>query len=106
MPRPIDFHALQALFPPLPVLLAHGWEPVARGTEVARGPCPWHRSTNTHSRSLSVGHRMAYCHKCRRHGDAVALHALFTGKGMYEAAIDLCRIHGVDPPYIAHSYPL
>lgn len=97
---PLDLVALRAQATPLRVLALHGWSPTRVEMASTRGPCPIHRSTSPRSRSLSVGMRLAHCHVCRWSGDGLAIHSEITGLALLDAAYDLCRCLGLEPPVL------
>lgn len=97
--RPIDLVALRAIHP-IRVLTLHGWHPTLHQGEYYRGPCIWRECACKHVRIMRVGPQLAKCYRCQRWGDAVSLHATFTGKPVYEAALDLCDRLRMEVPYI------
>ncbi len=98
----IDFDKLRAEITMEQVLDLINFEPSSRSGSQWRGPCPVHRSTSTHSRSLSVNlsTRRYYCHKCRSKGNQIELWAELKQLPIYDAAIDLCLALGRDVPWI------
>ena len=99
-PRPVDFRVLREMIGPRDVLRLIAWRPVWERGELARGPCPIHRSSSTQSRSLTVSIEVVYCHKCHWSGDAVAIWAKLKGLPMLDAAHDLCRELRITPPFL------
>lgn len=78
------------------------WSPLScRGSE-ERGQCPVHCSTNPRSRSFSVDRRgnRFQCFSCGAKGNQLDLFAQVRKLELYEAAVELCRLVGIDVPYI------
>lgn len=96
--KPVDFRALRILIPPYRALRLLGWQGRWEPAGQYRGPCPIHGSSRPGSRSFTVGERVAYCHKCKWKGDAVALWAAIHSLTMIDAAYDLCERSGVAVP--------
>jgi DNA primase len=96
----LDFAALRRQIAIGQVLDLIGWEPVSKYGVQLRGPCPIHKSQNPKSRSLSVNlEKHAFrCFRCSAKGNALDLWTAVTGARLYDAALDLCRGLGIEPP--------
>lgn len=101
--KPIDFARLRGLIKPGDALRLVDWQEVWRRGELARGPCPIHRS-RPESRSLAITDRVCYCHKCHFSGDAVAIWTRLTGLDVLSAAYDLCERLNIRPPLLGSSF--
>lgn len=68
------------------------------------GPCPLHPANTLPSRCFSVNLKTSrfYCHECGQHGNPLELWAAATNQPLYDAALDLCRQLGKQPPWITH----
>lgn len=104
-PRPqslggVDFAQVRALAPMSRVLELLHWSPVAEQGGQLRGPCPVHASSSPHSRSFSVNveKHTFQCFKCGCRGNQLDLFASATRLPLYEAAVELCRKLGAEPP--------
>jgi len=82
------------------VLVLLDWTPVAAAGAQQRGPCLIHGSASPQSRSLSVNlaKNTFQCFGCGQKGNQLDLFALATGLPIYQAAIELCRRSGIEPP--------
>lgn len=101
--KPIDFPRLRGLIKPSDALRLVDWQEVWRRGELARGPCPVHKS-RPGSRSLAITDRVAYCHKCHFSGDAVAIWSKLTDQDVLSAAYDLCRRLNIRIPLLGHPF--
>jgi putative transposase len=65
-----------------------------------RGACPLHGSTRGTSRCFSANQEKNafHCFKCGQSGNALELWAKATQQTPYDAALDLCRRLGIEPP--------
>lgn len=87
----IDYAELRREVSIAAVLELIGWMPVSRKGDQVRGPCPIHRSENTHSRSFSVNlKKNAFqCFGCGKKGNQLDLYMFVTSQTLYQAAKDL-----------------
>lgn len=97
----IDFAALKELVSVRRALELLWWRPVRRAGGQLRGPCPVHGSKRPGADTFAAAEREWYCHKCKRGGSVIDLWAGVRSLPLYEAALDLCRAAGVDPPLLA-----
>lgn len=98
----VDFNRLRAEIPMKQVLDLLQFVPVARKGDQWYGRCPLHDSTSTRSRAFSVNLETGryYCHRCHSHGNQLELWSAFTKRPLYDAVIDLCRVLGLEVPWI------
>ena len=96
----IDFEQLRREASMEQVLALVGYKPSTTCGAQWRGPCPIHKSSSPRSRSFSVNlERNAFqCFGCSAKGNQLDLAAALFGLSVYEAAIELCRQLGLEPP--------
>ena len=70
-----------------------GFVPRETSGDQVRGPCPLHHSASPSGRSFSANMRLHIyrCFKCGSSGNHLDLYAAATGRGVFEAAIELCE---------------
>jgi DNA primase len=70
-----------------------GFVPRETSGDQVRGPCPVHHSASPSGRSFSANLRshVYRCFKCGSSGNHLDLYAAATGRGLFEAAIELCE---------------
>lgn len=98
--RPLDYKLIRQAVTPRQVLEQLGWRPVTICGSRSRGPCPIHVSSGTGSRILSCTSTVAYCHRCKWTGDAVAIWARLKGLPTLEAAYEVCSVFGIPTPFL------
>jgi DNA primase len=98
----VDFNAVQLLMPMATVLELAGIATQSASGEQVHGPCPVHKSRSRRSRSFSanLAKGVCKCHKCGFAGNQIQLWAKIKELSAYEAALDLCRLAGVQVPWI------
>lgn len=96
----IDFELVRREASIEQVLELVGYKPLTVSGPQWRGPCPIHKSSSPRSRSFSVNlERNAFqCFGCSAKGNQLDLAAALFGLSVYEAAIELCRQLGLEPP--------
>ena len=98
----VDFNAVQSLVPMAKVLELIGFAAHPASGDQRHGACPVHKSRSRRSGSFSVNlaKGVCKCHKCGFAGNQIQLWAKMKGLTAYEAALDLCRLAGVQVPWI------
>jgi hypothetical protein len=96
----VDFKAVRVMVPLLHVLSFLSWRPSWSRGKCMRGWCPIHSSEAHSSRIFAVEGDSWYCHKCRRGGDAIDLYASCKGLSLWRAAVELCELSGLKPPFL------
>jgi DNA primase len=96
----VDFTVVKKLVSIYNVLDLIGWKPLTKIGDQWRGACPVHRSQSSRSRSFAVCKTGFFCHGCKANGDQIALYAMFKGLTFPSAAVELCREHGFEIPYL------
>jgi DNA primase len=78
------------------------FEPRVQREDQWRGPCPVHGSRNPQSRSFSVNVRLGryQCFVCGSSGNALELWSAVRGVKLYAAAVELCRLLGMEVPWV------
>lgn len=101
----IDYHALRQQITMREVLDLIGFQPTSRRGVQLRGACPTPGCPSTSHRSFSIHlDRQVYqCFGCHRRGNTLDLWAAARGLSLHHAALDLCRILNVDPPWLPAS---
>jgi DNA primase len=79
-----------------------GFVPRESSGDQVRGPCPVHHSSSPSGRSFSVNLRLHIyrCFKCGSSGNHLDLYAATTGRGLFEATIELCERLNREIPWI------
>lgn len=100
----IDYHRLRQQITMSQVLDLIGFQPTWQRGSQLRGPCPipgCPPSSRNFSAHLS---RQVYrCFACRSQGNALDLWAAVRDLSLHQAALDLCRIVQLDPPWLPNS---
>ena len=88
----IRFAEVRARVTMAEVLGLVGFVPCETSGDQVRGPCPVHHSASPSGRSFSANLRshVYRCFKCGSSGNHLDLYAAATGRGVFEAAIELC----------------
>ena len=89
----IRFAEVRARVTMAEVLGLVGLVPRETSGDQVRGPCPVHHSASPSGRSFSANLRshLYRCFKCGSSGNHLDLYAAATGRGVFEAAIELCE---------------
>ena len=78
------------------------FHPLSRSGSQVRGPCPVHHSTSEKSRVFSVNLAkntyQCFAKKCGSKGNQLDLYVAASGLPIYEAALELCQMLGIDVP--------
>jgi DNA primase len=84
-----------------------GWQARERCGAQVRGACPLHGSTSRRSRSFSahLGRGVWHCFRCGAAGNALDLWAKATGRGLYQAVLDLYDRLGQGVPRLPVARP-
>ena len=98
----IEFSLLRQQITMRDVLHLLRFEATVRHRDQWRGPCPAHGSRNPRSRSFSVNVHLGryHCFVCGSRGHALELWSAVHGVSVYSAAIELCRLLGVEIPWV------
>jgi DNA primase len=98
----IRFAEVRAKVTMAEVLRLVGFVPHETAGDQVRGPCPVHRSASPSGRSFSanLGLHIYRCFKCGSSGNHLDLYAAVTGRGLFEAAIELCERLGHEIPWM------
>jgi DNA primase len=96
----IRFAGVRATVTMAEVLGLVGFVPRETSGDRVCGPCPVHHSTSPSGRSFSVNLRLCIymCFKCGSCGNHPDPYAAATGRGLFEAAVELCQQLGRDIP--------
>lgn len=97
--HPIDFRTLRELVSPGRVLRHHRWPVHPQGYGEPHGPCLDERCSSRRSRVLTWNHQVAYCHRCERTWDALAIWMHLHQLPAYEAALQMCYELDIQIPY-------
>ena len=98
----VDFRLLRERIAMQDVLRLLQFEATVRRGDQWRGPCPVHGSQNPRSRSFSVNVRLGRyrCFACGSRGHALELWSAAHGVSLYVAAEELCRLLGLEIPWV------
>jgi hypothetical protein len=77
-----------------------GWRPRHHEGKWFRGACPLRSHLSKHDREFNVCSEGWHCFVCREGGDQVKLWSIVTGLDALDAAVDLCKRLGIDPPFL------
>ena len=100
----IDYRQLRQRIPIARVLDLIGFKPGWRHGSQLRGPCPIPGCRSSHrSFSVHLTGQVYHCFACHSHGNALDLWAAVRGLSLYQAAVDLCRVTNLDPPWLSAS---
>jgi DNA primase len=98
----IRFAEVRARVTMAEVLGLVGFVPCETSGDQVRGPCPVHHSASPSGRSFSANLRsnIYRCFKCGSSGNHLDLYAAATGRGVFEAAIELCERLDCEIPWM------
>jgi DNA primase len=101
----MDYHQLRQQITIRQVLSLLGFQPTSRHGPQLRGPCPSPvcRSASNHSFSGHLARQVYHCFACRSHGNALDLWAAVRSLPIYQAALDICHVMSLDPPWLPAS---
>lgn len=100
--RAINFRLLREMIEVREALALLSWPGRQEPSGVWHGPCPFHGSKSSHSRSFGCRREIAHClnPRCDWRGDAVQLWADLHHLTLLDAAYELCELLRIDPPYL------
>ncbi len=98
----IDYQRLRQQITIRQVLDLIGFQPTSRQGPPIRGTCPVPNCCSASDRSFSVHltRQVYHCFACRSCGSALDLWAAVYGLSIHQAAVDLCRVANLDPPWL------
>jgi DNA primase len=98
----INYHQLRQQITMREVLDLIGFQPTSRHGPQLRGACPIPgcSSASNHSFSVHLARQVYHCFACRSHGNTLDLWAAVRGLSIHQAAVDLCRVTNLDPPWL------
>ena len=98
----IDYAKLRATVTIAQVLALIDFHPAVVSGDEMRGPCPIHGSSSATSRSFSANRRKHTfrCFKCGAKGNQLDLWVAVSKLPLHEAAQEICRRLGIEPPLI------
>ena len=101
----IDYRQLRQQITMSQVLSLLGFQPTSGHGPQLRGPCPIPacRSASDHSFSVHLARQVYHCFACRSRGNALDLWAAVRSLPIYQAALDLCHVTNLDPPWLPTS---
>jgi DNA primase len=104
----IDYRQLRQQITMSEVLDLIGFQPTSRHGPQLRGPCPIRSCGSASDQSFSVhlARQIYHCFACRSHGNALGLWAAVCRLSIHQAAVDLCRVTNLDPPWLPPSNPI
>jgi DNA primase len=102
----IDYHQLRQQITISEVLDLIGFQPAWRHGPQLRGPCPIPGCCSTSHCPFSVhlARQVYHCFACRSYGNAMDLWAAVRGLPIYQAALDICHVTHLDPPWLPTSH--
>jgi len=102
----IDYPQLRRQITMRDILDRIGFEPTWRHGPQLRGACPIPGCCSMSGRSFSVHivRQFYRCFACGKQGNALDLWAAIRGLSLYHAALDLCRVMNLDPPWLSTSH--
>ena len=102
----IDYRQLRQQITMREVLDLIGFQPTWRRGPQLRGACPIPGCSSASDRSFSVhlARQVYHCFACRSRGNALDLWAAVRGLSIHQAAVDLCRVTNLDPPWLSASH--
>ena len=102
----IDYHQLRQQITMREVLDLIGFQPTSRHGPQLRGPCPIPgcRSASDRSFSVHLARQVYHCFACRSRGNALDLWAAVRGLPIHQAALDICYVTNLDPPWLPASH--
>jgi len=98
----IDYHQLRRQIRMRHVLDLIGFQATWQRGPQLRGPCPISGCCSTSGRSFSVHltRQVYHCFACRSSGNVLDLWAAIHTLSIYQAAVDLCHVANLDPPWL------
>jgi transposase len=104
---PLNFAKLREQVSIQKVLEQIGWTPQETRGAQWRGSCPLHESLDATSRCFAVEteQHMYCCHRCGSQGNALDLWTAFCERPLLEAAWDLVKVLGLEPPLLKEEPP-
>ena len=98
----IDYHQLRQQIRMRQVLDLIGFQATWRRGPQLRGRCPIPgcRSTSGRSFSVHLTRQVYHCFACRSCGNVLDLWAAIYTLSIHQAAVDLCRVTNLDPPWL------
>ena len=102
----IDYRQLRQQITMSQVLSLLGFQPTSRHGPQVRGPCPilGCRSAFDHSFSVHLTRQVYHCFACRSRGNVLDLWAAIHGLTIHQAALDLCHVTNLNPPWLPASH--
>ena len=101
----IDYHQLRSQISMREVLDRIGFQPTWQHNPQLRGRCPIPGCRGPSGRSFSVHltRQVYHCFACHSHGNALDLWAAVRGLSLHPAAVELCRVLNLAPPWLPVS---
>jgi DNA primase len=98
----IDYQRLRQHITMRQVLDLIGFQATWRRAAQLRGRCPLPACRSASGRSFSVHltRQVYHCFACRSGGNALDLWAAVHSLSIHQAALDLCRLTNLDPPWL------
>jgi DNA primase len=98
----IDYQQLRRTIPMRQVLDLIGFQASWRQGPQFRGRCPIPGCCSASGRSFSVHltRQIYHCFACRSWGNALDLWAAVQRLSLHQAALDLCRVTNLNPPWL------
>jgi DNA primase len=102
----IDYRQLRQQITMSQVLSLLGFQPTSRHGPQLRGPCPIPvcRSASDRSFSVHLTRQVYHCFACRSRGNALDLWVAIRDLPIHQAALDLCQVTKLDPPWLSASH--
>jgi hypothetical protein len=102
----IRFAEVRARVTMAEVLGLVGFVPCETSGDQVRGPCPVHHSASLSGRSFSANLRLHICRCFKRgsSGNHLDLYAAATGRGLFEAGIELCERLDREIPWMLEEW--
>src|SRR5208282_2745849 len=99
----IDYQRLRQQITMRQVLDLLGFQATWQHGPQLRGPYPVPNCCSTSGRSFSVHltRQFYHCFACRSRGNTLDLWSAVSSLSIHQAAIDLCRVMNLDPPWLA-----
>jgi DNA primase len=105
--RPLNFAELRQQVSITQILEHCAWQPQSvRGVQ-RRGACPIHEGAKPRSRDFAVQteKQVFCCHRCGIEGNVLDLWVALSGQPLLEAAWDLVKTFGLEPPLLEEGPP-
>ncbi len=98
----INYHELRRQITMREILDLIGFQATWRQGPQLRGPCPISNCRDTSGKSFSVHltRQIYHCFACRSKGNALDLWAAARDLSLHHAALDLCQVLNLDPPWL------